>query len=169
MVMSKKLPVKISDIEHSFHKMNDVIMEIAMIYSRQHNKMQDFEVGCKLCRAEIHTIQAIGNNEGMNVTELAELFGVSKPTISERLKKLIRYKLVNKRYKEGNNKEVLLTLTDKGWKAYRNHEKQHKEIFKLYKKHFGDKSEDFIMSFSEELESFLEFLKKTRNNTIYFQ
>jgi DNA-binding MarR family transcriptional regulator len=136
--MGKKMPIKITNKEQSFHRMNDVIMQIAKIYVRQHNKMQDFGVGNKLCRAEIHTIQAIGNNEGINLTELATLLDVSKPTVSERIKKLIRLKLIKKRLKERNNKEVRLTLTDQGWSAYHSHEKQHKEIFQLFEEHFGN-------------------------------
>ncbi len=169
MSVSKKKSVKITNKEKAFHQMNDVIMQIAKIYVRQHNKMQNFDVGVQLCRAEIHTIQAIGNHEGINISELAELFDVSKPTISERIKKLIRLKLVKKQLKDGNNKEVMLTLTDKGWLAYKNHEKQHKEIYKLFKEHFGIHSDDFLKSFDENIRQFHEFLNNIRNNTAYFQ
>jgi DNA-binding MarR family transcriptional regulator len=131
--------------------------------------MQDFGVENKLCRAEIHTIQAIGNHEGINISELATLFEVSKPTISERIKKLIRLKFVKKQLKDGNNKEVMLTLTDKGWLAYQNHEKQHKEIYKLFKKYFGKHTEDFLKSFGKELNAFYEFLDDVKTHTIHFQ
>lgn len=167
--MNKKRPAKITKQERSFHRMNDIIMQISKIYIRQHNKMQDFGVGSKLCRAEIHTIQTIGNNEGINLTGLAALLGVSKPTISERIKKLIRLKLVKKQLKDGNEKEVMLTLTSKGWLAYQNHEKQHKEIYKIFKKYFGDKTDDFLESFADNFGSFLEFLNDVRSGTIYFQ
>jgi DNA-binding MarR family transcriptional regulator len=162
-------PVKTSSLEHSFHEMNDMIMQVAKIYVRQHNKMQNFCDGIQLCRAEIHTIQAIGNHEGINISELASLFEVSKPTISERTKKLIRMKLVKKQLKDGNNKEVMLTLTDKGWSAYQSHEKQHKEIYKLFKKHFGIQSDDFLKSFGKEISQFYEFLDDVRKKTAYFQ
>lgn len=167
--MIKKTPIKITNKEQSFHQMNDVIMQIAKIYVRQHNKMQDFGVGDKLCRAEIHTVQAIGNNEKINLTELAALLDVSKPTVSERIKKLIRLKLVTKQLKDGNNKEIMLTLTSRGWVAYRSHEKQHKEIFKLFKEHFGNQTDGFLGSFAKELNCFLEFLNDVKNKTIYFQ
>lgn len=167
--MVNKKPIKISTHEQAFHEMNDVIMKIATMYVRQHNKMQDFGVESKLCRAEIHTIQAIGNHEGINISELAALFEVSKPTISERIKKLIRLKLVKKQLKDGNNKEVMLTLSEKGWIAYQNHEKQHKEIYKLFKKHFGKQSDELLKSLGKELKEFYGFLDDVKNQTIYFQ
>ena len=167
--MSKKKPIKISSQEQAFHQMNDMIMQIAKIYVRQHNKMQNFGVGVQLCRAEIHTIQAIGNHEGINISELAEFFDVSKPTISERIKKLIRLKLVEKELKDGNNKEVMLTLTDSGWQAYQCHEKQHKEIFKLFKSYFGKDTDAFLDSFGKDTQKLYEFLNNVRTNTVYFQ
>jgi DNA-binding MarR family transcriptional regulator len=167
--MSKKIPKEITKEEQAFHQMNDVVMQISKIYIRQHNKMQDFGIGSSLCRAEIHTIQAIGNNEGINLTELAAILKVSKPTISERIKKLIKHKLVQKQLKDGNDKEVMLSLTKQGWITFQNHEKQHKEIYKLFKKHFGNEASDFLNSLSNELCLFLEFINDVRKNTKYFQ
>ena len=167
--MNKNNLKAITKKEQSFHQMNDIVMQIAKIYIRQHNKMQDFSVGSRLCRAEIHTVQAIGNNNDINLTELAESLKVSKPTISERIKKLIKLKLVKKQLKDGNDKEIMLSLTKQGWVAYQNHEKQHKEIYKLFKKHFGNESNDFLDSFSNELCLFLEFINDIRKNTSYYQ
>ena len=167
--MIKKVPLKITKNEQAFHQMNDVIMQIAGMYVRQHNKMQDFGVESRLCRAQIHTVQAIGNHAGINLTELAEFLSVSKPTISERIKKLIRLKLVKKQFKDGNNKEVMLTLTNMGWSAYHNHEKQHKEVFKLFEEYFGNQASQFLESFEKELSCFLGFLNDVRTRTIFFQ
>ena len=70
--------------------MNDSLMHVAKIYMEWHDKEQHFGTDVKLCRAEVLTIQAIGNHEGINVTQLAKLFDVTKPTISEKIKKVIK-------------------------------------------------------------------------------
>jgi DNA-binding MarR family transcriptional regulator len=167
--MAKKQPVEISGEEVSFHRMNDTFMKIAKIYIRQHDKNQDFGIRNKLCRAEIHTIQAVGNNEGINLTELARVLDVTKPTVSERIAKLARLKLVRKQTCDENQKEIRLALTDKGWTAYHNHEKQHQDIFRLFERHFGNRTPEFLQDFEEQLNDFYAFLLALRKGKRFFQ
>lgn len=167
--MAKKGPVKVAKKEASFHQMNDVLMHVAKMYARQHGKMQDFGVSVGLCREEIHTVQAIGNHEGINLTELATLLEVRKPTISARVKKLIKLKLVHKHLKDGNQKEVELALTEQGWLAYESHEKQHRELYQRFRKHFGSQTDEIVASFSTDLERFVGFLNEMREETTLFQ
>ena len=167
--MKRRKPVNASPEEVLFHHANDVLMNMAKMYVRQHEKNQDFGVGDKLRRAEIHTIQAIGNNEGINLTELARRLDVTKPTVSERIAKLVRLKLVQKQTSEQNQKEVRLALTEKGWTAYHHHEEQHQDIFKLFEKHFGDETPSFVRSFESQLNAFYAFLVALRKEKRFFQ
>ena len=144
--------------EKKFHRMNDVIMDLAKVYMRWHDEKQNFGVEETLRREEIHTIQAIGNNEGINITELAAVFNVTKPTISARIGKLASAGLVEKKSGFGNNKEVLLFLTAKGWIAYGNHEEKHHKLFEVFEQHFGDDAEYFLDSFMHDLSRFSLFL-----------
>ena len=148
--------------EKKFHRMNDVIMDLAKVYMRWHDEKQDFGVEETLRREEIHTIQAIGNNEGINITELASMFKVTKPTISARIGKLASAGLVEKKSGFGNNKEVLLFLTAKGWIAYRNHEEKHHKLFEVFEEHFGDDAECFLDSFMHDLSRFSLFLSDVK-------
>ncbi len=148
--------------EKRFHRMNDVIMDIAKIYMRWHDEKQDFGVEDTLRREEIHTIQAIGDNEGINITELAGVFSVTKPTISARIRKLASAGLVEKRSGFGNNKEVLLFLTEKGWAAHANHEEKHHKLFEVFEQHFGDDAEYFLDSFMHDLNRFSLFLSDVK-------
>jgi DNA-binding MarR family transcriptional regulator len=161
-VMKKSELSSTNDKEKKFHQMNDVLIEIAKVYMKWHDKEQDFGVEENLCRAEIHSIQAIGNNEGINITQLAKLLKVTKPTVSERLSKLSKLKLVSKISNVKNNKEVLLALTDKGWIAYENHELKHHKIYNLFENYFGDESTQFVESFIEQLKDFSKFLTVVR-------
>lgn len=138
--------------------MNDAIMDIAKTYMRWHDNEHDFGVDESLCRSEIHTIQTIGNNEGLNITQLAKMLDVTKPTISERINKLSKIKLVVKKSNDMNNKEVVLFLTEKGWVAYQNHEKKHRKLYSLFEDYFGNKTSLFLTSFMEGLDVFSEFL-----------
>jgi DNA-binding MarR family transcriptional regulator len=76
---------------------------------------------------EIHTIQAIGKHEHINVKELGEYFGVTKSAASQMAGKLVDKGFVNKNNPAHNNKELELSLTEPGKKAYCLHERIHEE------------------------------------------
>jgi DNA-binding MarR family transcriptional regulator len=148
-----------------FEKMNDTLMQIAKVYMQWHNKDQNFGVAPSLCRAEIHTIQAIGNNEGINITELAGFLSVKKPTVSERLNKLNRLKLIRKEKSTANGKVIQLYLTETGWTAYESHEKNHDKLFALFKNHFDTEAPDFLSDFAQHLSKFKRFLDLIQQET----
>ena len=106
---------------------------------QSHSAGKDFGTGVTVFRAEIHTIRAIGDKPGTNVTKLAEYMGVTKGAVSQTIKKLVRKKLVRKTYAPDNAKEVLLELTDLGWTGFHNHELFHMEMFDAVHEYFGDR------------------------------
>lgn len=61
-----------------------------------------------------------------------------------------------------NEKEIILSLSNKGWLAYHHHEKRHHKLYDLFEKYFGEESESFLNSFAENLSKFLEFLNIVR-------
>lgn len=150
------------DREKEFHRMNDVIMDIAKVYMKWHDEEQDFGIEENLRREEIHTIQAIGDNEGINITELAKMLNITKPTISDRVRKLSLLVLVEKRSSPGNNKEILLFLTRKGWIAYRNHEEKHHKLYGVFEEHFGENATLFLDTFMKNLNKFSLFLSEVK-------
>jgi DNA-binding MarR family transcriptional regulator len=89
----------------------------------------DFGVEEMLYPSEIHTIEAVGKNARINVTQLAELLGVTKGAVSQMVNKLVRKQFLAKTKLPRGAKEVFLELTPKGKKAFKGHEKFHKEMF----------------------------------------
>ncbi len=70
--------------------------------------------GVELTPKEIHFLTAIGENEGINVKELGDHFGVTKSASSQMVSKLQRSGYVDKRKSPHNNKEVRLFFTGPG-------------------------------------------------------
>ncbi len=103
-----------------------------------HTPSLSFGTGVLMHTKEIHTVQAIGKNSGINVTKLAEHTGVTKGAVSQTLKRLIRKGLVRKTHAPGNDKEVVLELTDLGWIGFHNHEKFHMETLDIAREYYGD-------------------------------
>jgi DNA-binding MarR family transcriptional regulator len=74
---------------------------------------------------EIHTIQAIGENEQINITEVGAYFGVTKSAASQMIARLSEKGIVEKESAAHSNKELRLFLTELGWRAFNAHEKLH--------------------------------------------
>ncbi len=104
-----------------------------------HSIALDYGTGVPLYKTEIHTIRAIGEKQGINVTKLAEHMNVTKGAVSQTINKLARKKLVRKTHAHDNAKEILLELTDLGWTGFHNHEQFHMDMFDTVHEYFGDK------------------------------
>jgi DNA-binding MarR family transcriptional regulator len=88
-----------------------------------------FGEGVELTPKEIHTVQAIGENKQINVTNLADHFGVTKSAASQIVAKLAEKGFVQKRHPAHSNKELELSLTELGWRAFQAHERFHGKHF----------------------------------------
>ena len=97
-----------------FDEIMDLIDQVTAKMVSMHSSPQDFGAPVPLYRAEIHTIRAIGENPGINVTKLADEMGITKGAVSQTIAKLVRKGLVRKTYAADDAKEVHLELTDLG-------------------------------------------------------
>lgn len=122
----------------AFEKLLDILDQVLTKAGSIHSAPIDFGTGVPLYKAEIHTIRAIGENPGSNVTKLAEHMGVTKGALSQIINKLVRKKLVRKTHAHDNAKEILLELTDLGWTGFHDHEQFHMDMFDTVQEYFGD-------------------------------
>ncbi|MBN2135725.1 MAG: MarR family transcriptional regulator [Acidobacteria bacterium] len=123
-----------------------------------HDTPEDFGTGVLLYRTEIHTIQAIGHNEGINLTDLAALMKVTKGAMSQMVTKLHKKGLILKQGTQGNAKEINLYLTELGQIGFKNHEECHMEMFNGVKKYYGDKLPESLKEFEKVFSEFIAIL-----------
>ncbi|MBU0991903.1 MAG: MarR family transcriptional regulator [Proteobacteria bacterium] len=126
---------------------------------------REFGTGNMLYPSEIHTIEAIGKNMGINVTELALTLGVSKPAISQTIKKLEKKRLIVRSAANDNNKEVLLHLTKMGKTAYENHRQFHKDMDKVivkWMKELTDAEHSFLEVSISQFEEYVKIVMAER-------
>jgi DNA-binding MarR family transcriptional regulator len=90
---------------------------------------RDFGTGDLLYSSDIHTVAAIGRNEGCNLTVLASELQVSIPAAFKFTSKLVRSGYVSKSRLDGNGKEVVFTLTEKGRRAVLAHDAYRTKVF----------------------------------------
>ena len=137
----------VKDERSVFRELLNILDQVSAKMESMHSAPLDYGTGVPLYRTEIHTIRAIGENPGINVTNLAEHMGVTKGAVSQTITKLARKRLVRKTYAEDNVKEVLLELTELGLTGYHGHEQFHMEMFDMVREYFGDELKPKIEMF----------------------
>ncbi len=113
-----------------------IIRQITEKFLHIHNQLKILEKSSKgfgidkeLSFSELECIKAIGRHPGNNITELASRLGITKGAVSQMSVKLVGKKLVIKGKNPTNNKEIWLTLSEKGEAVFQKAEKFYYEMF----------------------------------------
>jgi DNA-binding MarR family transcriptional regulator len=117
-------------------KLDRVVARLAAI--QQTPRSYDTEV--QIHSTEIHTVQAVGENEDASLTQLAKRMGVTKGALSQTVAKLTRKGLVVKTPAQLSAREIRLELTEKGWAAHRSHEAFDRRILSAIQEHCGSET-----------------------------
>ena len=112
--------------------------------------------------SEIHLIEAVGHNEGMSVTDLADVMGITKGAVSQTLKKLEAKGLVAKNPDPGNNSRLLIQLSSKGKVAFFAHEHWHETMDGGFKEYFFGMPEQQLVFLDEFLDKLIFFFDQPR-------
>ncbi len=144
----------------AFERLLEIMDRVMAQAESMHSAPRDFGTGVPLHRTEIHTIQAIGENPGINLTGLARRMGVTKGAVSQTVSRLVEKALVRKSHPPGNAKEIRLELTDLGRIGYRTHERFHTDMFETITGHFGKDSGRVIKGLTAALGDLEVILEK---------
>jgi len=120
--------------EYILDLLDQVVTKLGSIHAPRH----DFRTGIPLYRSEIHTVQAVGHQPGINITQLAEHLGVTKGAVSQMINKLVKKGLVYKTRIGTDSREIVLNLTELGLIGFHAHEQFHLEMYKIIREYFGD-------------------------------
>lgn len=109
--------------------------EIIYMFLKMAQRIIDFDktslnygLNVPIYNAEIHTIVAIKENEGISITGLAKELGITKGAVSQIVNRLQKKETVIKDQDPMNKSRLVLRLTKDGETAYKYHEKYH-EIY----------------------------------------
>ncbi len=119
---------------------------------------RDFGTGDMLHRAEIHTVQTIGDFPGLSITELARQMEVTKGAVSQMINRLEEKRLVERFHTQDNAKDVKLILTRRGEKARSGHEAAHREMRDQVLKRYGKNLKSRIALFKQVFEELDEMM-----------
>jgi len=127
----------------------DTISDLVVQFTRLMNKYQKLEktarylgTGDPLYPSELHIIRAIGKQPGVISIEISHAFGITKGAVSQVVTRLVKKGYVEKSKSHTYSKEVTLTLTAKGKKAFVAHERLHASLDASFRR--------FLMRLSRE-------------------
>ncbi|WP_432718261.1 MarR family winged helix-turn-helix transcriptional regulator [Pectinatus frisingensis] len=105
-----------------------LLFKIIKKFSEIDKKTRYYGTNRPLFYSEIHMIKAIKENEGIHITGLAEILGVSKAAVSQIIIRLEKKGLIIKEKDVTNQTKFLSKLTPLGEIAYINHFKFHESF-----------------------------------------
>lgn len=129
-------------------------------YTQFEKKPQKYCKGLMLTQPEIHTVAIIGDQEGISVTGLAKVRGITKGAASQMVYKLVDKGLVEKRVSPSSDSELNLYLTKLGKKARAEHRKKHEAMGEKFSEIMDGISEEIQDDMLKVLKSFEEELDK---------
>ncbi|NLY54883.1 MAG: MarR family transcriptional regulator [Firmicutes bacterium] len=140
--------------------LNDQIIELTnMILSNaihHEHKQRNFGGGFTLHSSQLRFIDTIHRNPGINVTDLAQMLGISKSAVSKMTSKLETLGLVQRYQAPENKKDVLVKLTDQGELVHRRFLKTYHNVFN----HIHNQLDEYT---PEEKATIIRFLRGFNN------
>ncbi len=134
-------------------------MDLINCFNENDSRARNFGTDTMLHISEIHLIEFIGNNEKLSISEIARKKNITKGAVSQTVIRLEKKKLVVKEVNPENRSQLIVSLTGKGWTAYREHKRYHENITKMILSCMQGKSEAeicAIYSFLDELQHLME-------------
>jgi DNA-binding MarR family transcriptional regulator len=126
-------------MDPELRSMIDIFLKILHTYSAIEKKPKDLGTGDLLYVSEIQAISIIGKNPEINLTQLADMTGVTRGAISQIVKRLVSKRYVA-RYNTRNNKEINLRLSDKGYLIFQAYAAYEKDLFAFAEQIYADAS-----------------------------
>ena len=127
-----------------FSKFVDALLEVTRVMHNYDKRPRCYGTDVELYAAEIHTLDKIYNQEGMTVTELAELTNKTKSAITQLTNKLEKKGMIQKLRNKEYHKEINLYLTQLGKDACKYHKELDESNYIEALKYFdGYEIEDF--------------------------
>lgn len=135
---------------------NETLIELSNLFLKIVNRYNEIDkipysygTDIKLHMSDVHTIEMIGDNPNINVTNLASMQGITKGAISKRIQNLRRRGLVNKSVSPATENEVVLTLTDKGNQIFKAHRRYSEELNKKISQLYSDLPDETLSKLEE--------------------
>jgi DNA-binding MarR family transcriptional regulator len=150
---------------HSQSKsVHEIMVRIINKASSLMTEPRNFGINELLYNSEIHMVDVIGKNPGINVTEIAVKLGVTKGAVPKIILKLIHKDLIYRYQAKDNKRIVQFQLTDKGQIAFQQHIEFHLKFDNIIIQTFNSVSEEKLLFLNEIMSEVEQHIDKIRQS-----
>lgn len=103
---------------------------------------------------DMHIIEAIGTESPKNMSTAAKKLSVTVGTLTIAINNLVKKGYVARRRSEKDRRVVLISLTEKGVRAYRHHERFHDDMIKATIAGLGPEETEVLVKALTNLKNF---------------
>ena len=135
---------------------NKTFQEFVSRYNELEHSQHLMHGDLNLSFAEVHMIVKIDALEGINLTNLAAIQGVSRSAVTQMINKLTKKEMIVKDRLNGSKNEYALHLSAKGKEVAIVHEKQHQYLNKQILTVLKDYPEDTLHNLKNLMQSIEE-------------
>lgn len=134
------------------------LRELIRIFERKLGVLQEDGFSCcKITMSQCHALVEIGRAKSISLNELAELLNLEKSTMSRTVNNLVTNELVKRDIDSSDRRYVTISLTDSGYKHYRDIEER---MNLYYKKIYETIPENKKQQVLESMQILLEAIDK---------
>lgn len=141
-----------NEITTGSHAIGRLILQLR----RLERQPRTFGEGGALTPSEIHTIDAIGSEGSMLMSELAKRLGVTKGAVTQVIARLSAKELVERVHDPDDFRVVLVSLTEKGKSAFQAHQELHETFYKDLYAQFDPKEIEIFEACIDKLVAYLQ-------------
>lgn len=122
----------------SYNQLNEVLVHVfnhALKIEENSLIREEFK---EISMNDMHIIDAIGDGEAKNMSSIAKIVGVTVGTLTIAMNNLVKKGYVVRTRSEEDRRVVLISLAEKGKKAYERHKQFHLEMIKAMREGLDD-------------------------------
>lgn len=139
---------------------NETLNEVLVKLFRDINTIEERAIRTEEYRDmtanDMHVIEAIGTGEPKNMTTVAKLLSVTTGTLTISMNSLVKKGYVQRVRSEEDRRVVLVSLTEKGKRAFAHHKRFHDEMIRQVLKGLDGQEQEILRKALLNLMDFFE-------------
>lgn len=142
----------------SYNQLNEVLVHLFNHTMKIEEKSLIREEFKDISMNDMHIIDAIGVDAPKNMSSIARIVGVTVGTLTIAMNNLVKKGYVTRTRSEEDRRVVLVSLDEKGRKAYRRHEQFHLEMIKAMRQGLDEEQCAVLMQAMRNLREYFKTL-----------
>ena len=140
----------------AYKTINDILVNLINEIWELEEKAIITEEFKDLTNNDMHVIEAIGPEEGNNMSSIAKKLNITVGSLTTAMNSLVNKSYVSRSRSEKDRRVVYVKLTEKGIRAYQHHEDDHRQMTEAI---LAKLSEDEIPVLMKTLDGLSEFFR----------